>query len=86
MVADISEVVSKYEERMRSVQKVPRFSHGRRMLRADGGPNKLFFCTLFNDHAMAIQFLQEIGLLRRTMQYHVPLGGPSPVTIFRLEF
>ena len=33
MVAHILEVVSKYEERM---QKVPRFSHGRRMVRADG--------------------------------------------------
>ena len=43
MVAHILEVVSKYEERMRSVQKVPRFSHGRRMVRADGGPNRLFF-------------------------------------------
>jgi hypothetical protein len=36
MVAHILEVVSKYEERMWSMQKVPRFSHGRRMVRADG--------------------------------------------------
>jgi len=34
MVAHILEVVSKYEERVRSMQKVPRFSHGRRMARA----------------------------------------------------
>jgi len=47
---------------------VPRLSHGRRMLRSDGGPNKLFFCYLFTDHAMAIEFFKDIGLLRRTMQ------------------
>jgi hypothetical protein len=67
MVAHILEVVSKYEERVRSMQSVPRFSHGRRMVRTDG-PNRLFFCALFNDHAMAIEFLKETGLLRRTMQ------------------
>jgi len=50
------------------MQKVPRFSYGCRMVRADGGPNRLLFCNLFNDHAMAIEFLKEIGLLRRTMQ------------------
>ena len=47
---------------------MPRLSHGRRMLRSDGGPNKLFFCYLFTDHAMAIEFFKDIGLLRRTMQ------------------
>jgi len=56
-----------YEERVRSMQNVPRFSHGRRMLRSDGGPNRLLY-YLFTDHAMAIEFLKDIGLLRRTMQ------------------
>ena len=37
------------------------------MVRADG-PNRLFLYSLFNDHAMAIEFLKEIGLLWRTMQ------------------
>jgi hypothetical protein len=68
MVAHILEVVTQYEERMRTMQKVAMFSHGRRMLRADGGPNKSFFFNVFNDHAMAIEFLKDIGLLRRTMQ------------------
>ena len=36
MVAHILEVVSRYEVRMRTMQKVPRFSQGRRMVRADG--------------------------------------------------
>ena len=36
MVAHFLEVVSKYEECIRSMQKEPRFSHRRRMVRADG--------------------------------------------------
>jgi len=47
---------------------VPRFSHGRHMVRSDGDPNRAFFYSLFNDHSMAIEFLQDIGLIRRTMQ------------------
>ena len=35
-VAHILEVISKCEECMRSMQKVPKFSNGRRMVRADG--------------------------------------------------
>jgi hypothetical protein len=60
--------LTQYEERVRRMQKAPRFSHGRRMVRADSGLNSLFFCSLFNDQAMAFEFLKEIGLLRRTMQ------------------
>jgi len=36
IVAHILEVVSKCEELMRSIQKMPKFSNGRRMVRADG--------------------------------------------------
>jgi len=68
MVAHNSEVVTQCEEHVRRMQEVPRLSHGRRMVRADGGLNRLFFYSLFNDQAMATEFLKEIGLLRRTMQ------------------
>jgi hypothetical protein len=37
------------------------------IMRGDGGPNR-FFCNIFNYNAMAIEFLQNIGLLRKTMQ------------------
>jgi len=63
-------VVTQYEERVRRMQKAPRFSYGRQMVRADGGPNRLFFCNQFNDHAMAIEFPNDISLLRRTVQCH----------------
>jgi hypothetical protein len=69
MVAHLQEIVTKYEERVRSMQNAPRFSYGRRMLRSDGGQNKSFFYYLFTDHAMAPEFVKDIGLLRRTMQY-----------------
>ena len=68
MVAHISQVVTQHEERVRRKQKMPRFTYGRRPVRADGGPNRLLFYGLFNDHAMVTEFLKDIGLLRRTMQ------------------
>jgi hypothetical protein len=68
MTENITAVFTEYEERVRGLQKVPTFSHGRRMVRSDGTPNRAFFYSLFNDHAMATEFLKDIGLLRRTMQ------------------
>jgi len=59
MVAHIMEVVTQFVESAWKMQKIPRFSYGRRMVRADGGPNRLFFCNLLNDHAMAIGFLKD---------------------------
>jgi hypothetical protein len=70
MVANTTEIVMCYEERVRSMPIVPRLSHGHRMLRSDGGPNKLLLIYLFTDHSMAIEFLKDIGLLRRTMHYN----------------
>jgi hypothetical protein len=54
MVADITKLVHEYEVRVRSLQSVPRFSYGRRMLGPDRGPTRLFFSNLFHDHVMAI--------------------------------
>jgi hypothetical protein len=39
MVANTTDIVMSYEERVRSMASVPRLSYGRRMLRSDGGPN-----------------------------------------------
>jgi hypothetical protein len=64
MVGNISAVFTEYEERVRRLQKVPRFSHGRRMVRSDVAPNRTFFHSLFNDHTMANEFLQDIGLIQ----------------------
>jgi len=68
MVENTTEIVKSYEGRVRSMPSVPKLSYGRRMLRSDGGPNRLFLIYLFTDHSMAIEFLKDIGLLRRTMQ------------------
>ena len=68
MVQNITSVFNEYEERVRRLQTVPRSSYGRRMLRSDGAPNRTFFISVFNDHAMAIELLKDIGLIRRTMQ------------------
>ena len=67
MVERIQDVIGKYEERVQSMENVPKCSNNRRMLRSDGGPNRSFFFCLFSD-VMATEFLKEIGLLRKTMQ------------------
>jgi len=53
-------VVTEYEERLRRNDYVSRFSHGRRMLRSDGGPNRYFLMYLLSDQAMAIEFLNGV--------------------------
>jgi hypothetical protein len=68
VVADITKIIHEYEVCVRSMQNMLRFSHGRRMLGPDGGPNRLFFSNLFHDHVMAIKFLKEISLLQKVMQ------------------
>jgi len=77
MVVNISAVFPEYEERVQRLQKVPRFSHGRRMVRLDGAPNRAW--TPF----IAIKFRFR---LRAYFHCHVPLIIRSPVIIFRLEF
>jgi len=38
------------------------------MLAEDGGPNAIFFTCLFCDEPMALEFLQDVGLLRSKEQ------------------
>jgi hypothetical protein len=68
MVVNITQVINEYEEGVRRMQVVPMFSHERRMLGSDGAPNRAFFYRQFNDHAISIEFLKDIDLIRRTMQ------------------
>ena len=60
----MKEVVAEYEERLRGKQNVSKFSDGRRMLCADGGPNRIFLTCLFCDMALAIQFMKDVDLIR----------------------
>jgi hypothetical protein len=43
-------------------------SHGRGLLASDGSPIKMFIDFVFSDHSVGIEFLMNIGLLRRRMQ------------------
>jgi hypothetical protein len=58
MAARILEIVRQYEQRLRGMQHVPRFSYGRGLFAEDGGPNRFLLTYLFTDQAMAIRFLQ----------------------------
>jgi hypothetical protein len=46
MVDQIQKVVRDYEERLRRLQFVPKFSYGRGMLRQYGGPNRILMFQL----------------------------------------
>jgi hypothetical protein len=63
----MQQLVAEYEQRLRSMQRVSLFPYGRRMLRNDGGPNRVFFYNLFSDRETAIEFLKEVGLIRSKM-------------------
>ena len=68
MVAKILEVVTEYRQRLRRKPRAPRLSYGRPTLAEDGGPNTMFFTCLFWDEAKALEFLQDVGLLRSKEQ------------------
>ena len=68
MVEEIQQVVTQYERRVRGTPFTPRLSYGRPMLAEDGGPNAMFFTCLSCDEPMALEFLQEVGLLRSKEQ------------------
>jgi hypothetical protein len=68
MVQRIQEIVRQYEQCVPGMPHLPRFSYGRGPLRDDGAPNRLFLTYLFTDQAMAIRFLQDVGLLRSQVQ------------------
>ena len=61
---EMQEVVFQYMQRIQQKSGVPRFSYRCRLLRDDGGPNRLFFAYLFGDDALAIGFLQDAKLIR----------------------
>jgi len=83
-VGNISALFTEYQECVRRLQKVPRFLHGRRMVRSDGAPNRAFFYNLFNDHAMAIEFLQDIGLIQ-SLHLRNQVWIPFIAIIFRFR-
>ena len=60
MISHLKNVVADYEERLREK---PKLSHGRCMLCAGGGPNRMFLTCLITDMALAIQFMKDVGLI-----------------------
>jgi hypothetical protein len=63
MVAEILKVVTEYEQHLQRTPHAPRLSYGHLMLAEDDGPNTMFFTCLFYDEAMALELLQDVGLL-----------------------
>ena len=62
MVQRINEVFSKYQDRLREIQAIPRLSYERGLQRRDGAPNRMFLTCLFCHHELAFQFLKDVVL------------------------
>ena len=71
MVQRLQEIVSEYDDRLRKMQLVPRFSYGRGLLRKDGAPNRMFLTFLFGHQELAIQFLKDVGLIPSKVQCNI---------------
>ena len=67
MVEEILKVVTEYKQRLRRSSRAPRLSYQHPMLAGNGGPNVTFF-TCLCDEATALEFLQNVGLLRSKEQ------------------
>ena len=68
MVQRITHTIKYYHERLREMPYVPQKSFRRDSLGYCGDANKLFLTFLFNDHAIGLQFLKDVGLIRSKVQ------------------
>ena len=71
MVQRLQEVVAEYDDRMRKMDLVPRFSYDRGLMRKDGAPNIMFLIFLFRHQKLSIQFLKELGLIWIKVQCNI---------------
>ena len=70
MVQLIQEAFADYEDRLRKMQSLPRFSYGRGMVWKDA-PNRIFLTYLFGHQELAIQFLKAVDLIRGKVQCNI---------------
>ena len=68
MVQRITHTIKDYHERLREMPYVPQTSFRRDSLGYCGELNKLFLTFLFRDHAIGLQFLKDVGLIRSKVQ------------------
>ena len=62
---------TQYDDRLRKMQMVPRFSYGRGLLRKNGATNRMFLTFLFDHQEMSIQFLKDVGLIPSKVQCNI---------------
>ena len=68
MVQRITHTIKDYQVRLREMPYVPRTSFRRDSLGYCGDAKKLFLTFLFSDHAVGLQFLKDVGLIRSKVQ------------------
>ena len=68
MVERITKIIKEYQDVLREKPYVPKTSFQRDSLGFSGDANKLFLTFLFSDHALGVQFLKDVGLIRSKVQ------------------
>jgi len=68
MVQRITQIIKDYQSRVRETPCVPETSFRIDSLGFPGVANKLFLTFLFSEHAIGVQFLKDVGLIRSKMQ------------------
>ena len=64
----VQRIIKDYQERLREMPYVPQTSFRRNSLGFCGDANKLSLAFLFSDHAIGLQFLKDVGLIRSKLQ------------------
>ena len=68
MVQRTTRIIKDYPERLREMPYVPQTSFRRDSLGYCGDANQLLLTFLFSDHAIGLQFLKDVGLIRSKAQ------------------
>jgi hypothetical protein len=68
MVQRITTIIKEYQDRLREMPYVPKSSFERDSLGFSGEANKLFLTFLYSNHAIGVQFLKDVGLIRSKVE------------------
>jgi len=68
MVQRITRIIKDCQERVGEMPYVPQTSFRRYSLGYCGDANKLFLTFLLSDHAIGLQFVKDVGLIRSKVQ------------------
>jgi hypothetical protein len=92
MVQHITDVIKEYQAKLCQLPFVPKTSFNRKALRYSGAVNKFSLTFLFSDHAIGVNFLKDVGIIRSKVQCNLCrrdmtwYAEPSVSDVFRCRW